>query len=327
MAAPLPSLNAENLLRTLKLRALRVFNQVVAHGSTLKAAQVLNLTQPAVTKTIQELEQTLGIELFVRTNRGLVPTDYARILERRVKSLLAEIRYLADESNAFLTGDSGHVVVGTLISASARLLPLAITLLEGVAPRIGLTIREGTNEQLYPLLAVGELDLIIGRVPDPSYSWIRDRLVSSEVLVEEALCVVVGRHHSLAGEVPVPLAELLTYRWIFPLAESPTRAVVERMFHRAGLPLPGRVIESLSLLTNLGLLLATDTVGILPAAAAREFARRGLLQIVPVREPLEFGPVGFSVRTGQPLTPAAQRLVDCLREAAAAIAGEAQSAL
>jgi DNA-binding transcriptional LysR family regulator len=317
-----PPLHADRLLQTLKLRNLRVFDQVIEHGSTIRAAQALNLTQPAVTKSIQELEETLGIELFVRTNRGLIPTDYARVFERRVKSLLAEFRYLADESNAFLAGDSGHVIVGTLISASARLLPLAITKLHDAAPRIALTVREGTNDQLYPALAVGEIDLIVGRLPEADYAWLRDGLVQGEVLLHESLCVVVGRQHPLAQLPQVALADTSTYGWIFPLAVSPTRAVVERMFDQAGLPLPARVIESLSLLTNLGLLLGSEAVGVLPAAAAREFARRGLLHILPLRDRPPFGDVGYSVRTTQPLTPAAQRFVACLREAALMIAAE-----
>jgi DNA-binding transcriptional LysR family regulator len=321
MPAPLSS---DRLLQTLKLRTLRVFDQVVEHGSTIRAAQVLNLTQPAVTKSIQELEETLGIELFVRTNRGLIPTDYAQVLERRVKSLLAEFRYLADESNAFLAGDSGHVIVGTLISASARLLPLAITLLHDMAPRIGLTVREGTNDQLYPALAVGEIDLIVGRLPESTYSWLRDGLVKCDLLLHESLCVVVGAQHPLAQRAGVGLclADTLPYGWIFPLAVSPTRAVVEQMFAQAGLPLPARVIESLSLLTNLGLLLGSETIGVLPGAAAREFARRGLLHVLPLSNRLSFGEVGFSVRTSHPLTPAAQRFLGCLRDAAACIERE-----
>lgn len=289
------------------------------HASANKAAQALNLTQPAVTKSIQALEKTFGSRLFVRTNVGLAPTEFALLLRQRVKSLLAEFRDLAEEANAFLTGGAGHVVVGTLISAASRILPKTIALLEQQAPHVHITVREGTAEDLYKSLALGELTIVVGRVPDASSPWMRNGLVRSEVLLPEVLCVVVGAHHPLGSAKRISLDKLRRYRWILPLANSPTRRLVDQMFASADLKLPPHTMESLSLLTNLGVLLNSESIGVLTSSPAKEFARFGLLRILPVPKPMPFGQIGFSVRGGRPLTPATQRFVQCLRDAVAAM--------
>ncbi len=206
----------EELFRKLNLRSLRVFDQVAAHGSVSRAAEALSVTQSAVTKSIQSLESTLGITLFTRTNRGMVPTEYAELLQLRIKLLLSDFRDLANETNHYLCGDTGQVRVGTLISASLRLLPMSISLLEQRYPNISVSVEEGTVQQLFPQLLAGELAVIVGRVsysPYNPYPWMQDGLVKSEVLLDEVLCLVTGMDHPLIHEQKVSLAQLCAFRW------------------------------------------------------------------------------------------------------------------
>ncbi len=158
---------SDMILNRLKLRPLLIFDRVLRNQSIARAARELNLTQPAVTKAIRELEQQLDTILFDRNNRGVTPTDCGVLLGERVKSVIAELRYLTDELNTFKGGVTGHVVVGTQISASARLLPRAILLLKERAPKILVTVREGPQDYLFPALATGELDVVVGRLPEP----------------------------------------------------------------------------------------------------------------------------------------------------------------
>lgn len=309
----------EELFRKLTIRSLRAFDQVSEHGSTIKAAEALSLSQSAVTKSIQALEIALGMQLFVRTNHGMIPTEYAGILKQRVKLLLADFRDLANETNSFLIGDSGQVAVGTLISASLRLLPLSISILEKSAPRISVSVEEGTVEQLFPLLMSGQLAVIVGRVSYSSYSpylWMREGLVKSEALLDEVLCFVTGKHHPLVDEKAVSLKSLCAYRWILPSAPSPTRGLVEKMFLDANLDFPRHATESLSLLSNLGLLLNSEAIAVLPSTPALEFRRLGLVHILPMERPIVFGKIGYSTHIDRPLTPAAKRFIESLREAA-----------
>ncbi|MFA9218941.1 MAG: LysR substrate-binding domain-containing protein, partial [Sphingomonadaceae bacterium] len=260
------------MLRRIKLKPLLIFDRVLASSSIARAAKELNLTQPAVTKAIQELEADLGVELFERTNRGVVPTCYATLLGARVKSVIAELRYLTDELNSFRSGESGHVIIGTLISASARRLPIAIAKLKDDRPGVLVTVREGPTDRLFPALATGELDLVVGRLPEADLPLARMFGFRHTELYQEALCAVVWNGHPLASVPNVELRQLLEWPWLLPPMESPARLTAERLFTDAGLPMPSNVVESLSLLTNIGLMQSMQAINLMPRAVAQHFA-------------------------------------------------------
>lgn len=305
------------MLRRLKLKPLLIFDRVLQSGSIVRAARELSLTQPAVTKAIQELEEDLEVPLFERTNRGVVPTSYGLLLGERVKSVIAELRYLTDELNSFRSGDTGNVIVGTLISASARLLPRTIALMKTRRPGILVTVREAPTDRLFPALATGELDLVIGRLPESDLPLARMFALTHTALYDTAMCVVVARDNPLATSAGLRLAELATHPWILPLNESPARLAAERMFLDAGLQVPANLVESLSLLTNIGLMQDLGAIGLMARDVADHFVRLGLLAILDLGDIGRFGTIGYSVRTDRAPAPAAAHFIACLREAAA----------
>jgi DNA-binding transcriptional LysR family regulator len=306
------------LSRNLKLSQLLTFDRVIETGSILRAANDLGLTQPAVTKVIQELESSLGGVLFERSNRGVVPTDLGRVVGRRVKSLLAEFRHMTDELDHFRFGTAGHVIVGTLISASAHLLPMAITRLKARSPDVLVTVREGPTAQLFPALATGELDIVVGRLPEVELPIADAFPLTHHALFDDALTIVVGSAHAFAGESIRSLRDLANAPWILPTMDSPLRLSVERMFREAGLALPADLVESLSVLTNLGLLIESPRVAVMPRVAATQFVRAGLLRALDIAETGTFGTVGYSVRSNKEPSPACEAFIACLREVSGA---------
>lgn len=304
---------ADVMLRRIKLKPLLIFDRVLAASSIARAAKELNLTQPAVTKAIQELELDLGVTLFERTNRGVVPTCYATLLGDRVKAVIAELRHLTDELNSFRSGESGHVIIGTLISASARLLPIAIAKLKAERPGVLVTVREGPTDRLFPALATGELDLVVGRLPEADLPLSRMYGFSHTVLYQEALCAVVWSEHPLAHQPNVALRELLAWPWLLPPMESPARITAERLFIDAGLPMPTNIVESLSLLTNIGLMQSMRAINLMPRAVAQHFAQLKLLTVLELGDIGTFGRIGYSVRGDRATTPAADHFIGCLK--------------
>lgn len=308
------------LSRNVKVSQLLVFDRVIETGSIQRAANDIGLTQPAVTKVIQELESSFEGALLERSNRGVVPTDLGRVVGRRIKSLLAEFRHMAEELDHFRFGTAGHVVVGTLIAASAHLLPMAITRMKARAPEVLITIREGPTAQLFPSLATGELDIVVGRLPEVELPISDAFPLTHHTLFDESLAVVVGSKHEPGRASIGSLRDLAKAPWILPTTDSPLRHSVERMFRHAGLSLPTDVVESLSMLTNLGVLLESPRVAVMPRAVATQFMRAGLLRILCIPESGSFGKVGYSVRPNKEMTPACESFIECLREVAQAAA-------
>jgi DNA-binding transcriptional LysR family regulator len=305
--------------RKLKLSQLMVFSRVLDSGSFVRAASDLGLTQPAISKSIFELESFFDEALFTRSNRGVMPTDFGTMLGQRVQSLMAELRYMADEVQAYRKGEAGHVIVGTLISASAELLPRAISKLQKEAPGVLVTIREGTAPYLYPSLATSELDIVVGRLPDRDSSLSTGPSIKHEVLYEEAFCIVAGPAHPLAGKPNIVIAELASASWIFALPDSPARLSTERLFHDADVPVPVPQVESLSLLANLGLMQRSELLSFMPRVAALQLMKTGSLTILDTPATRGMAKVGFSVRADKAIPPSCKRLIECLKQSAAEI--------
>jgi DNA-binding transcriptional LysR family regulator len=310
-------LSTITLSRKLKFNQLMVFELVLESGSFVRAANAMGLTQPAVTKAIYDLESFFGAPLFERSNRGVTPTDFGVMLGRRVKSLIAETRYMTEEVNAFRTGAAGHVIVGTLISASARLLPRAILKLREMTPGVSITVKEGTTAQMFPALATGDLDVVVGRLPERELPLANAFPLSHEVLFQESFAVVAGLTHPKTRQQDLKLADLIQEEWIFPLNESYTHNAAERMFYSEGLPLPPNHVKSLSMLTNIGLLLEGNLIALMPRAAAMQFVEAGLLVTLNLPNTASFGDVGFSIRADKDVNPACKNFIQCLRTAAA----------
>jgi len=299
--------------RHLKLKPLLIFERVLNSPSIASAARDLNLTQSAVTKSIQELEAILDVPLFERTNRGIVPTCYGSLLGDRVKTVITELRYLTDELNSFRSGETGHVIVGSLISASVQLLPKAIIKLKQQRPGILITIREGANDQLFQALANGEVDVVVGRLPNENLPLLRQFPFKHAVLYPDEMCAVAGQAHPAARQKNLSLHDLLEYPWIFPLRESPARLFVDQLFQDAGIDSPKNITESLSVLTNISLLQDSSMIVLMPRTVAQHFVQLGLLSILDLGNIKKGSKVGYSIRADRMPTPAAQFFIECLK--------------
>jgi len=300
------------LIRRLKLQQIAIFEKVVETGSMLAAARELHMTQPAVSKSIRELEQHFNEMLFIRGKRGVQLTEFGELLQRHTQSLLAGLRFLADDANAWNAGISGQVVVGTLLSASAKLLPRAVLRLREIAPNIVVKIRVGSNEALFPELARGQFDVVIGFLPEtavsPSFVHVP--------LYEERLCAVVSRRHPLALDTTVQAHQLQDMAWIIPTVESVARRSAHSFFEAAGMAMPRKLVESVSFLTNLGMLLESSMVALMPYAVAEQFVRAGLLSILNLGVASPFGKVGYTLLADRAPTMATARLLSALEEVA-----------
>ena len=301
-------------IRDLKFKQLLVFERAVALGSTHKAAEDLHMSQPNVFKIINQLESLLDVPLFERTSKGLVPTVFAQRLMTRVKPLLGDARAMGEELSSLRNAELGLVNVGTLISAAARLLPQSIALMKQRHPRVDITVLEGSNNLLFPKLEIGELDLVVGRLPD-----LRSHDVSYHPLFEEQLVVVTRAGHPLTRLVSFSLNELVKFPWILPPSDSPVRVRVDDFFRHHQLPAPSNHVESLSLLTNIGLLQRSDTVTMLPRAAAKPMIDAGTLFALPITEHIPFGTIGYSLRAHRSPTPTTTAFIKALSEISAGI--------
>ncbi|WP_378944843.1 LysR substrate-binding domain-containing protein [Mesorhizobium sp. ANAO-SY3R2] len=299
----------EQVMERLKMRHLRLIIAVGTHRSILHAAKSLNLSQPAATILIKDLETDLKVQLFERSNRGVIPTPIGRALIRNGMLMLNQVSRAAQELGELRDGLGGQVVVGTLLAASGALLPRAIVRAGQNRPNLHVKVVEGTNEALMVALRSGELDMVVGRLP----TYRQPEEVVQERLYDDSIVALCRPGHEVLTRGPVTLEALLDYRWILPPPETTLRRQIDQAFHDQGLSLPDSVIESVSFLTNRRLLAETDLIGILPNHIADPDIEAGILASIDWEVPLPIGPVGVSFHGEGALSPAGMVFLQALK--------------
>lgn len=312
---PAPGLSQHFLETRLKLQQLTFLVVVSDERSVAKAAAKLNVSQPAATKMLKEIEGRLGLRLFERSRRGSVPTAYGELVVRSARIVLAELRHLGEDLSALRTGLQGHVAVGTLLTASAALLPKSIARLRAAHPGIVVRIAEGTWDLLLPMLRIGDLDLVLGRVPSAT-RW--EELTVVELYQEPTWVLARPGHPLLQGQV-LAAEDVLGADWILPSHQTMLRQDVDDAFRAAGRAPLRPAVESVSALANHRLIGETDLLALLPREAARFYVDRGLLARVPVDLGLPVTRTGMLLRADRPLAPAAERLAAAVREIASQV--------
>ena len=300
------------LTSRLAIRHLRMVVAISEEGNLVRAAKRLNMTQSAVTKSLQELEALTKLRLFDRTNRGVIATLYGETLAAHARIVMAQLSHAEEHLADLRDGNGGRIVIGTLLSAAAQLLPRAFAELRRQRPRIMCKIVEGTNDVLIPALLSGELDMVVGRLPENH----NRANVSQEILMEDIACVVARSGHPLADRGGLMLADLLQWDWILPPPETSLRRQIDIAFWQEGLEPPGHMIESVSILTNRSLLTEADYLGVFPIQVAQREAASGEIVILPVILRATRRPIGITIRKDGRLSPAAESFAEILRRTA-----------
>ncbi|MCQ0092974.1 LysR family transcriptional regulator [Roseovarius sp. M141] len=299
------------VINRLKLKQLRLLIAVGRHRSILHAARELNLSQPSATKVIKDLEIDFDVLLFERTNRGVIPTPAGDALIRGGQLIFSQIGTTAQELEDIAGGNAGRIVVGTLLAASAQLLPLAIGQVLAQRPHLAIRVIEGTNEVLMPRLRAGELDLVVGRLP-----VLRHRADLTQMpLGQGRVALVVRAGHPLRGKDALTFDALRPYGWVLPPPDTTLRRQIDQYFVTKGQYVPPVMVESVSFVTNRGLLASSDMICAMPAEAAG-IAEGDALVELPLPLPFGDGPVGASFRSSTSLPPAAAALLEALRDVA-----------
>ncbi|PZQ50060.1 MAG: LysR family transcriptional regulator [Rhodovulum sulfidophilum] len=252
----------------------RDFRYLVAIGQTgnlgLASAQV-HVTQPALTKCIDRLEAELGVVLFERRGRQLVPTEVGEILIRRAKSLLHDMAGVQREIREHALGTSGHVRIGAAATATETLLPEVIRRARRETPGITLELMVGMGDFLRDALREDRLDLLVSPAIED------DEFVCAPIL-EDQVVVVASEGHPLARG-PRRLADLARYDWVLPPSSVALRRWLERAFEAAGVAPPTAKVEVNSLTLMPRLIRGTDLLSFTSRRRIGRGATSGLIEL------------------------------------------------
>lgn len=296
----------------LKTRHLVLLVQLDEQRSTLAAAQAAGMTQSAASKLLAEMESVLGLQLFVRHARGVEPTEFGRLLVRRARNALTELKQAEAELHALRAGISGRASIGTVITSATNLVPLTVARLKQRYPKIVVSIDVDFSENLIERLAMGRLDMVIARIRSVPHV---EGLVY-ESLAENPHSVFARASHPLARKRRLQLADLAKQAWVLPPPGNVMRDRLAVIFTEQGLTLPTQDVETAALPVIVSLLREADMLSVLADEVVQAEMDAGVLVRLPVTLPLRLGAAGIVTRRDHLLPPAAQVLLETLRETA-----------
>lgn len=254
------------------LRQLRHLTAIVDQGSFSAASKILNLTQPALTRSMNALEQSVGAALLVRKINGIEPTSAGHVLYEYSKLLLASADNARADVARVAQGMGGELNIGVGTHLAELVMPVVLSKFAQRHPHLSINVKSGTIEQLIPMVLGGKIELIASMVP-------ADRMqggISYERVFTTLDYVYAGLNHKLASSrANIPIEQLVQERWV-ALNAPHADLYLNRFFSSAGAGFPQQVFRSDSLAMNRAMIESGDWLGLMPAEYMKRSDARSL---------------------------------------------------
>jgi LysR family pca operon transcriptional activator len=299
----------------IKFRHLHTFLEVARQQSVVRAAEILNISQPAVTKTIRELEDVLGVAVIERNGRGIRITHYGEVFLKHAGASLSALRQGIDSVSQELFSTAPPVQVGALPTVSNRIMPRAMALFLLETPGARVKIVTGDNAVLMEQLQLGELDLVVGRLAPAE----KMTGLSFEHLYSEQVVFVTRIGHPLLEAKPTVFDNLQNFPVLIPTKSSIIRRSVEQFLIANGIASLPTQIETVSDSFGRAFVQLSDAIWIISAGVVAEDIKQGLLAILPMDTSETKGPVGLTIKADTVPSAPLSILMRTIRQAATEI--------
>ena len=278
-----------------------------------RAAEELAVSYPVVSKTISDLEHTLGVKLFDRSISGVEPTHYGRALLKSGVAVFDEMRKGLQQIDFIRQPDAGDLRIGSSIVVDAGLLPAILERFSRDLPRAVLhVIPEDIATQQYNNLRNRNVELVLGRLP----ARMNEPDLVAEPLFDEPHVIAAGSESLWAKRRNLTLADLMGEPWVLAQPGSLARLLHDETFRRSGLEPPFGTVLTVSLHLYMRLIETGHGLGLVPASVIRFGGKRMQIKVLPVKISSPPAPVGFITVKDRTLSPLAERFIECTRKVA-----------
>ena len=296
----------------MKIRHLQCFMEVARLGHVGRAADLLAVTQPAVSKTLRELEEFLNVRLFTRGPKGLSLTPKGEAFQHYASTGVVALQHAIDSVMQGKAQGDSNIKIGALPTVAVRLMPQAVRALIGERRDASVHLITGPNRILLERLKSRELEVVVGRLADP------DQMIglAFEQLYLERMAVVVHPRHPLLGERPLDLRRIAAYQVLMPSREDITRPIADRLLIANGISGLERRIETVSGDFSRAYLKQTDAIWIISYGVAALDIAAGDVDVSAT-----LGAVGMTTRADDRPSPIVAEFMRVTRAAAKELRG------
>ncbi len=299
----------------IKLSQLHNFAAVVEAGAVRQAARTLNLSQSSITKSIQQLEEELGVVLLHRGAHGVSATDAGKALLARAKTIDAQLRHARSDVEAAQGASVGQIRISASPAVAMGLLPRAIMAFQRTHPRVSFHILEAVYPDVLTDVRTGDVDLSICLVP----SLPRDETLRFDGLVKDRLVPAVRADHPLIGKRKLSLSDLLPLDWIIYRGSRTGLDIFEQTFRANRLEPPKSTVECTSFACALALVESGNYVTLVPSQIFAGTRKTQAIVPVMLDSPMQPWQVAVISRVEPELSAVCQAFMAELKQVAAKI--------
>jgi LysR family pca operon transcriptional activator len=281
----------------IKPRYLRYLAAIGTHGSFVKAAGSLSISQPALSLSIQRIEDITKTRLVDRGRHGAKLTRAGHVLARHGREIEASILSASDEIDLLSHGISGRLRIGGTPLSTSGLIPEVISRILNITNDVAISVTESVDEDLMDLLARNELDVVIGA---PGLGANQESFITRPLF--SAKTVLVARAgHRLLKKKTVSLADLQDALWAIPPRGGTFRTQIEALFTANGVPFPQRTIQAASIYLLKRIVRGSDAVTLAAEQIVRDEVQRRQLGYLDIAEPVALRAFGLHTRAKKEL--------------------------
>ena len=303
-------------LVAVKLHDLHVLMAVVQAGNMSKAAALLNTTQPAISRSIAELERAVGVRLLDRNSQGVLLTEYGRVLLDGGAAVFDDLRQAAKSIKFLADPTAGEVGIGCNHTLAASFVSAAIHRISRQYPRIVFHLVTAHVESLHRELSERNVDLLIAARWGP----LIDERLEFEFLFDDQYVIVAGAQSSWARRRKIELAELVNEPWVLPPPGSGIARLALETFRANGLDYPRTIVVTESPQVRFNLPATGPFLTMFSASALRFPTRRAEIKVLPVQLPMAPVPNGIVTLKNRTLSSVARLFIKHSREVAKLLA-------
>ena len=290
-------------------KKLLYFASIIEHGSMNRAAKALDLSQPALSTSMDRLEAELDMKLMERSPRGIVPTKYGEIIYCHARMIREEVELARRDLLNARDGVSESIRIGALPSLAGSIVPMALSRWSVVYPGTELQVVENAQFDLLTGLLRRDFDMVVG------FTEVFDMLdgLRQQVLFRDLLVVIARPGHPLTGKSDLTWQDLVRYPWVSPTSRR-THTVLEHVMTtmNVGPPAQVTVCGSVSLLKSL--VVESDHLAFQPVHSIKRELDSGRLSALPFEDPVLHRNIAVFFRDGYEMDQPRRDLVATVKE-------------
>jgi len=299
--------------RRMKLHDLHVLMAVVDAGSMNRAAALLNTTQPAISRSIGELERTIGVRLLDRNTKGVEPTQYGRALLDGGVAVFDELRQALKNIEFLADPTAGELRIGSPVAIAAGFVAAVVERFSRRYPAVVFEVLAEDADSMSRLLEERRVDVVLTRMFRPD---VPENMHAQILYDDEPFVVAAGIQSPWTKRRKLKLADLAKEAWVLPPPHSSFGSVVSEAFRASGLNVPKAAIITSAVPVRNALLGSGRFLTILPGSALQFPSKSPILQGLPIKLPIAPRPIAAITLRNRTLSPLVKLFIDCACEVA-----------